>query len=44
MIFSLNVHNQIDQKVVEVEFRFFASDFFNGSLITKNMLKKMGVL
>ena len=39
VIFGLNVHNNIVQKVVEVEFRLFAFGIFNGSLITKNMFK-----
>ena len=43
VIFGLNVHNNIVQKVVEVEFRLFAFGIFNGSLITKNILK-LGIL
>ena len=39
----MNVCNNIAQKVVEVEFLFFASNFFfNGSLITKKKDKKWG--
>ena len=35
-IFGMNVHNNIGQKVVQVEFDFLASSFSNGSLITNN--------
>ena len=36
LIFGLNLHNNIAQKPVQLEFSFMAFLFFNGFLITKN--------